>query len=45
MLDENKILVEWNITYNKYVVSDGVHRLALLKYNNYDLNSNWFKLK
>lgn len=44
MLNENKIHVRWDDRYNKYIVWDGVHRLALLLYNMQNLNPNWFKL-
>lgn len=44
-LTDNKIIVVWHESYDKYTVIDGTHRLAIMKYNNTTkLNPNWFHI-
>jgi ribosomal protein L11 methylase PrmA len=48
-LIENKIVLQWNEKYEKYIVLDGCHRLAIIMYkklhNDNELNKDWFKIK
>lgn len=42
----NKIILEYQSILNKYVVTDGVHRLSILLYNGItELNPDWFIVK
>jgi hypothetical protein len=48
-LIKNKIVLQWNRKYEKYIVLDGCHRLAIIMYkklhNNNELNLDWFVIK
>jgi ribosomal protein L11 methylase PrmA len=47
-LIENRIVLQWNEKYKKYIVLDGCHRLAIImdkKLHNNELNLDWFEIK
>jgi hypothetical protein len=48
-LVKNKIVLRWDKQYEKYLVLDGCHRLAIIMYkklhNNNELNLDWFVIK
>lgn len=46
LLTDNKIIVDWHESYDKYTVIDGAHRLAIMLYNDITkLNPNWFHIR